>query len=323
MNPEELDDIVEETLLVESANWVRGHYDFCIIHSDNDLDEVIEFRDSFCKKYNLEGILESDPELMKINFSFDRLAEMVKRSTKILMYISMNFIGDNMCNLKKNELLSRHLRDPQNCSNIIPVYTVDIDLGVLDLPFGLAGMSGFKVYLESDEKRIRNTFNANVVKAKLNRKKLEDAEWQRRLNAERIKLRSKMLTEQTDTCRTFSSRLDHQLHSRICQSEEQMFNENDITADGSHHVDRAGGDLCRVKPDLTKSAENILNIPETCFQTTVQHVEQCQIGPVYNISVGENAHLVLYSNHKLVTSIQNAKQIVSHSSGQYVNDTKF
>lgn len=312
---EELDDdLVEDKLAIESEKWIRGQYDFCIIHSEDDADEVASFRDEFCRKYNLEGVLESDPEMTKISSSFNRLTEMVARSTKILMYVTENFKRDNMCNLQKNELMSRHIQDPQNYSNIIPVYPAELKISAKDLSFGLSGMSGFKLFSANcDEKRVRNTFNVNIRRAKDSRKMLEDKQWKLRLDSVRRKMR-RTQARQTAVESSFGSELQSNAQG-INSNSRIVLEKNDSKMYGSGvETDGHGKNYTDFNHDDLNHEDFPHKVPKSHFHTTVHSVKDCQIGPVYNINVGENSCLILHSKNQIITSVQNAKHIVANAS---------
>jgi len=158
------------------TRWILQQYDFCLIHSEQDTNEAIHFRNHLSDKYQLKGVLESDPEMMKCNQYLDRIEEMISRSSIVFLYVTPDFQKEKKCLFHKNDFLMRYINGHSGYDiQIIPVYPKEEYVQMS--PAGLQSVMGIRLFLfDGDDRRIESTFGEQIRAQKGLRKLREEME---------------------------------------------------------------------------------------------------------------------------------------------------
>lgn len=239
---------VESRVNLERMTWRRGYYDFCLIHAEDDMEAAVSFRDRFCKEYSLTGIMESDADMSSIASEFDRIEEMVNRSTKTFLFITERFDKDKLCRLQKNELLARHIRSRQH---ILPIY---IEHAHLDhVPWGLTGMIGFKMFQEQKEKRrIIGTFNDTVRAHRIAREVDENRRLEQKASKLRLKIRKEVEAEYRRNAECAKS--EEENDNEVCNSRATNFTNinkaDSVVCAPIYNINVEGGGVLHFNPTL-------------------------------------------------------------------------
>ena len=126
-------------------------FDMVLIYARNDEKIALVFKDILEKFVKLDDlryckvcVLDREDNLQYIRGKFQHLADAVKRSTYMFLFMSKNFVTDSWAELQGDECLQESIDNPEKKWCVIPIHCLPKQKGDYEVPFGLRALKGVR-----------------------------------------------------------------------------------------------------------------------------------------------------------------------------------